>query len=87
MACGQKPELILAPVENALAEQTAGSNGDLGLVHLIAFPLRISRRINERQNALPLMILQKVLYDVPRHGHYEQNQKNRRYNNPRPYSP
>ena len=59
-ALGQEFELRLAAVHPALAEHAAGADGDLRLDDVIAGAERIGLRIEEREHALALVVVQEA---------------------------
>ena len=68
-ALGQELQLRLAAVEIALAEHAAGADRDLRLDDVIAAAERIALRVEERQHALPLIVVQQELPRAVRDRH------------------
>ena len=64
-ATGRNPYAALGALPEPLARQAAGPDRDLGLNLLIAGAARVLRRIEERLDALLLVVLQPVLPDRP----------------------
>src|SRR5262249_30439520 len=58
---GKVFERGLCAVPEALPRQTAGADSHPRLNRLVAGPLRVARRIQERLDALPLIVLQREL--------------------------
>ena len=60
VAGGEKPQLALTSLKDALSQQPAGAYRNLRLLHLKSFSLGISRRVNKCQDVFGLMLRQKV---------------------------
>ena len=56
MMLGHERELVLGAVQEALPEQSAGREGDAGLIDLIAPPEQIAPGIEGDEDTLPLIL-------------------------------
>src|SRR5258706_14315160 len=64
----QEPALRLAAFGDALAPQRTRSDGDLGLVHLVAFPFRILARIEKAHQPRLLIVWRQKVSDREDYG-------------------
>ena len=65
MALGQEFQLGLGAIEPALAKQTTGADGNLGLDDVVTGPQRIGLRIQKGQHPLSLVVVHQ---EEPEYG-------------------
>ena len=58
MLLRDKPKLGLRPLLETFPQETSGTDGDLGLNHMVARAERIPLRAQEIQDPVPLIVLQ-----------------------------